>query len=96
MITEGDHNSNRLLQEAVRRDRSRRLRAQQEGRRSIGQDLAIIGVIGWTVVLPTLLGIFAGRWLDRRFGTGIFWTLGLLLSGVSLGCVLAWQRLTRS
>jgi len=96
MITEGDHNGNLLLQEAVRRDRSRRLRAQQEGRRSIGQDLAIIGVIGWTVVLPTLLGIFAGRWLDRRFGTGIFWTLGLLLSGVSLGCVLAWQRLTRS
>jgi len=91
-----DQNSAHALQEAVQRDRRRRLRARQEGRRSIGQDLATIGVIGWTVVLPTLLGIFAGRWLDRRFDTGIFWTLGLLLLGVSVGCVLAWQRLTQS
>ena len=91
-----DENSMQPLKEAVARDRRRRLRAMQEGRRSIGQDLATIGVIGWTVVLPTLVGIFAGRWLDRRFGTGIFWTLGLLLLGVSVGCVLAWQRLTQS
>lgn len=68
----------------------------REGRRSIGQDLAMIGVIGWTVVTPALLGIFAGRWLDRRFGTGIFWTLGLLVGGVAVGCTLGWQRLTRS
>lgn len=95
-MIESNHNGEALLQEAVRRDRRRHLRALQEAKRSIGQDLAIIGVIGWTVVLPTLLGIFVGRWLDRRFGTGIFWTLGLLLAGISLGCVLAWQRLTRS
>ena len=90
-----DQDSVHPLKEAVQRDRRRRLRAKQEGRRSIGQDLATIGVIGWTVVLPTLLGIFTGRWLDRRFDTGIFWTLGLLLVGVSVGCVLAWQRLTQ-
>jgi ATP synthase protein I len=84
------------LEEIVRRYRSRRVRAKEEGTRSIGQDLALIGVIGWTVVLPTVLGIFAGRWLDRKFATGIFWTLGLLIGGLSLGCFLAWQRLTRS
>lgn len=93
----GEHqDAGHPLKEAVQRDRRRRLRAKQEGSRSIGQDLATIGVIGWTVVLPTLLGIFAGRWLDRRFDTGIFWTLGLLLLGISVGCVLAWQRLTQS
>lgn len=83
------------LDESVRLHRERRERAQREGRRSIGEDLAMIGVIGWTVVVPTLLGIFAGRWLDRRFATGIFWTLGLLVAGIAVGCVLAWQRLTR-
>ncbi|MDE2448874.1 MAG: AtpZ/AtpI family protein, partial [Gammaproteobacteria bacterium] len=36
------------------------------------------------------------RWLDRLFGTGVLWTLGLLVAGVILGCVLAWQRLNRS
>lgn len=84
------------LDEVVRRQRERLERAKREGRRSIGQDLAQVGVIGWTIVIATLLGILAGRWLDRRFGTGVLWTLGLLVAGVILGCVLAWQRLNRS
>lgn len=85
----------RLLDEEVRRHRERRARAQRESRRSIGQDLALVGVIGWTLVIPTLLGVYAGRALDRRFGSGVFWTLGLLVAGLVLGCVLAWQRLNR-
>ena len=84
------------LDQSVRRHRERRERGAREGRRSIGQDLAVIGMIGWTIVIPALIGIFAGRALDRRFATGIFWTLSLLVAGMALGCVLAWQRLTRS
>ena len=83
------------LDEAVRRHRRRRARALREAGRSIGQDIAVIGTIGWTVVIPILLGIFVGRALDRRFGSGIFWTLGLLVAGVALGCTLAWQRLNK-
>ena len=83
------------LDEEVRRQRERRDRAQREGGRSIGQDLALIGVIGWTLVIPALLGVYAGRALDRRFGSGVFWTLGLLVAGVCVGCVLAWQRLDK-
>lgn len=85
----------RQLDEEVRRHRERRASAQRESRRSIGQDLALVGVIGWTLVIPALLGIYGGRVLDRRFGTGVFWTLGLLVAGIVLGCVLAWQRLNR-
>jgi ATP synthase protein I len=85
----------RPLAEQVRRHRERRDRAERDSRRSIGQDLGLIGVIGWTVVIPTLLGAWAGRMLDRRFGSGVFWTLGLLLAGVVLGCALAWQRLNK-
>lgn len=89
-------NRSHSLEEIVRRQYRRRQLAKQEGKRSIGQDLALIGVIGWTVVLPTVLGIFVGRWLDRKFASGIFWTLAMLVGGLSLGCFLAWQRLTRS
>lgn len=86
----------RPLDEEVRRHRERRAQATREGRRSIGQDLALAGVIGWTLVIPALLGIYAGRALDRRLGGGVFWTLGLLVAGIGLGCALAWRRLTRS
>jgi ATP synthase protein I len=55
----------------------------------------MIGVLGWTVVIPTLIGVFAGRWLDREFGTGVFWTLGLIVIGLTIGCVLAWKRIHR-
>lgn len=83
------------LDEGVRRQRERRDRARREGGRSIGQDLALVGVIGWTLVIPALLGVYAGRVLDRRFGSGVFWTLGLLVAGVVVGGALAWQRLNK-
>jgi ATP synthase protein I len=83
------------LEEAVRRRRERRLAGRRSGERSIGQNLAMIGALGWTVVTPTLLGVFGGRWLDRQFGSGTFWTIGLLCAGLTLGCWLAWQRIHR-
>jgi ATP synthase protein I len=81
------------LSDAVKTRQERRERWQREGERSIGQNLAMIGVLGWTIVLPTLLGLFAGRWLDRQFHMGIFWTLSLLVVGLTAGCMLAWRRM---
>jgi ATP synthase protein I len=62
------------------------------GERSLARNLAMIGALGWLVVTPTLAGVFLGRWLDHRLGSGIFWTGGLLTAGVALGCALAWRR----
>ncbi|MBS0579647.1 MAG: AtpZ/AtpI family protein [Proteobacteria bacterium] len=85
--------SDRRLQAAVHTRQARRERWQREGERSMGQNLAMIGALGWTIVLPTLIGMFMGRWLDRLLGMGIFWTLGLLAAGLTLGCVLGWKRM---
>jgi ATP synthase protein I len=38
-----------------------------------------------------LIGVFAGRWLDRVFNSGLFWTAPLLLLGAVLGCWSAWR-----
>lgn len=83
------------LDRAVRTRRERRERWEREGERSIGQNLAMIGALGWTIVIPTLIGIFAGRWLDRAFDSGVFWTLALLVAGLAAGCTLAWKRMHR-
>ena len=91
-MTPQPENHDRLRQ-AVRKRQEERARWEREGERSLGQNLAMIGALGWTVVVPTLLGIFAGRWLDRTFGSGIFWTLGLLVAGLAAGCAFAWKRM---
>ncbi|MBI1210667.1 MAG: ATPase F0F1 [Alphaproteobacteria bacterium] len=81
------------LNEAVRKRRERRARWEREGERSIAQNLAMIGALGWMIVVPTLVGIFIGRWLDSMFKMGVFWTLGLMVVGLTIGCTLAWQRM---
>jgi ATP synthase protein I len=43
------------------------------------------------VVVPTLVGLFIGRWLDSRFGTGIFWSAPLMMIGLFLGCWSGWR-----
>ncbi len=93
-MTEGLPNGE-TLEKAVKTRQERRARWQREGERTIGQNFAMIGALGWTIVAPTLVGIFVGRWLDRQFAMGIFWTLGLLVLGLAVGCALAWNRMHR-
>jgi ATP synthase protein I len=62
-----------------------------EGEPSVGRRLAQIGVLGWIIVVPMLIGIVIGRWLDRTFSAGIFWTAPLLMLGLALGCWSAWK-----
>ncbi|PTW61085.1 ATP synthase protein I [Breoghania corrubedonensis] len=72
-----------------------RLRQERQRREDadvpISRRLAQIGVLGWIVVTPMLVGIFAGRWLDRTLETGLFWTAPLLMIGLALGCWFAWK-----
>ena len=59
------------------------------------EGLSLVGAVGWMVVLPALAGAAAGRWIDRRYGAGVFWTLSLLMFGLALGCATAWRHLQR-
>lgn len=79
----------------VRRQR----KLMEEGRAESGQSfwsyLGLIGVVGWSVVVPMVLGILAGLWLDGRFTAGYTWTLGLMLLGLCVGCINTWRMITR-
>ena len=73
--------------------------ACREGRREKGESfwgyVGLIGAVGWGIVLPMIIGVGVGLWLDRRFGSGSRLTLLLLLLGLSVGCVNAWRTITR-
>lgn len=88
----GELHTNNLPRQ-VRLRSERRARYQREGERPIGRNLALMGSLGWLVVIPALAGIAAGVWLDRTFGTGVFWSGALLVAGLAIGCWLAWQRI---
>lgn len=81
------------LRDAVHLRRERRERGRHDGERSLAQNLAMVGVLGWTIVVPGLLGILLGRWLDRVLDTGIVFTSALVFVGLGAGCALAWRRM---
>ncbi len=83
------------MHRAVRLRERRSERWKQEGERSIWQNLSMIGALGWLIVVPTLLGVLIGRWLDRTFETGVFFSGALIFLGISVGCYLAWQRVNK-
>ena len=51
----------------------------------------MMGLIGWSVVVPTLLGAALGIWLDNRHPGKHSWTLALLVAGLVVGCLNAWH-----
>lgn len=69
----------------------RRLHAQRHRPRSVWTGFAFFGLIGWSVVVPTLIGAAVGIWLDRQHPGGRSWTLVLLVAGLVLGCFNAWR-----
>jgi ATP synthase protein I len=76
---------------AARRSQERDRQARREGEPSVARRLAQIGVLGWMIVTPMLIGVFVGRWLDRALHSGLFWTAPLLFIGLGLGCWSAWK-----
>ena len=52
--------------------------------------LGMMGLVGWSVVVPTLLGAALGVWLDQHHPGKHAWTLALLVVGLAIGCVNAW------
>lgn len=78
------------VDEEIGRKAARKLKARRERDRSVWFGLGMFGLIGWSVAVPTLMGIALGLWIDAKLGGGIAWTLGLLFVGVALGCLNAW------
>ena len=90
-----DGDPGRELEPAVRTREQRRLRALREGRQSPWFGLGMFGLVGWSVTLPTLLGVAIGTWADRRWPGQISWTLTLMACGLVIGSMNAWYWINR-
>jgi ATP synthase protein I len=63
---------------------------------SLGARLGQIGVLGWAIVMPTLIGLLLGRWLDRLLKTGVFFSAPMIMIGAAVGLWSAWKWMHRS
>lgn len=70
---------------------ARKLKTQRHTTQGIYFGLGMMGLIGWAVVVPTLLGAALGRWLDKHYPSPHSWTLTLLIIGLIIGCWNAWH-----
>jgi ATP synthase protein I len=70
---------------------ARKLKAQRNPTPGVWFGLGMMGLIGWSVVVPTLLGAAFGAWVDNRHPGSHSWTLMLLVVGLIIGCVNAWH-----
>lgn len=84
-----DPKSKTVLAEQIGAKAARKLKARQSTQ-GIWFGLGMMGLIGWSVVVPTLLGAALGVWLDKHHPGGRSWTLGLLVAGLVIGCLNAW------
>jgi len=78
------------LGKRVKRKVRRKQLARKNSERTAWFGLGMFGLVGWSVAVPTLIGIAIGLWLDERWPGKASWTLTLLIIGIALGCLNAW------
>jgi ATP synthase protein I len=81
----------RTFAEQVGAKAARKLEARRHATPGVWFGLGMMGLIGWSVVVPTLVGAALGHWLDARHPGRHSWTLALLVIGLAIGCVNAWH-----
>jgi ATP synthase protein I len=79
------------LSQEVGAKAARKLKARRNSTPGVWFGLGMMGLIGWSVVIPTLLGAALGLWLDKRYPGTQSWTLMLLVIGLIIGCLNAWH-----
>lgn len=73
---------------------SRQVAQKQKMRNSPGpsplRGFGSFGIVGWSIAIPTVAGVFLGIRLDSTSTQDFSWTIALMLGGVALGVLIAW------
>lgn len=85
-----DSKGDATLAERIGAKAARKLKARNSTQ-GVWFGLGMMGLVGWSVVVPTLLGTALGIWLDNHHPGSHSWTLTLLIIGLLIGCLNAWH-----
>lgn len=83
------------LSTAISARERRKLRARRFRSKSIWMGFSVMGLVGWSVAVPCLIGVALGIWIDAHHWSRYSWTLMLLVLGLLLGCYNTWYWIDR-
>lgn len=79
----------------IKQQEARKVKAQSEDKESPWLGLGMFGMVGWSVVVPSVLGTLLGLWLDQKHPVPFSWTVSLLVLGLFIGCLMAWYWIVK-
>lgn len=85
-----DKKEDNLFSQQVGEKEKRKLKALKENNKGVWFGLGMMGMVGWSVAVPALLGAALGIWLDGKYPQSFSWTLTCLIAGLIAGSVIAW------
>lgn len=85
------NSADRMIREVAARQA--RLERAPYNKSNFWASLSILGIVGWSVTIPTILGACLGIWLDRHLPAHFSWAVTLLFAGLIAGCANAWLQI---
>ncbi len=73
----------------------RKIKALGNDKKGVWFGLGMMGIVGWSIVVPTFFGAFLGIWFDGFWPETFSWTLTGLILGLLAGCFIAWTWLKK-
>jgi len=86
-------------EDAIKQVRKKAEQMQKTRRRGAYSPLhgfSAFGVIGWSVAIPTVLGVIIGKWLNSGAPQPFSWVLALMLGGLLIGIIVAWEWIAKN
>jgi ATP synthase protein I len=82
--------NDKKLKKILDKKEKRKLIAKRKKNGYMWFGLGMFGLVGWSIVIPTFIGVVIGIIIDTRYDFQFSWTLMLMFLGLILGCINVW------
>ncbi len=86
----GARNDPDSFEDQIARKVTQKASSSKDFHKEVVFGIGAMGMVGWSVAIPTIVGALAGAWIDDHKWSDRSWTLALLIAGLCLGCFNAW------
>lgn len=83
-------NPEKELIEKISSEAQKKIESKKRGKEIIS-GFGVFGIVGFSIAIPTILGIYLGQYLDDKVDSDISFTLTFLFLGLVIGCSNAWR-----